>query len=161
MNINVLLIIVAAVLAIGAVWGWKRGLLESVIRIVSCILGILVLVVVAKGVGSFIQKSYVRVMMALALLLAIRVIHKIVKLLADTFKLVRAIPVGKLVDKLAGLVLGLAESVFVIWLAFLMIGSFNIMNLDAWMMGQVRQSTFLSMLYDLNYVVILLQKVLV
>lgn len=63
-DINILFIIVASILVIGAVWGWKRGLLESVIRIISCILGILVLVIVAKGVGNFIQKSYVKVIMA-------------------------------------------------------------------------------------------------
>ena len=72
----------------GTVWGWKRGLLESVIRIISCILGILVVVVVAKGIGSFMQKRYMQVIMALALLVLIQVIHKVVRFLTETFKLV-------------------------------------------------------------------------
>ena len=160
MEINVLFVIVVLVLAAGAVWGWKRGLLESVIRIISCVLGILVIVVVAKGVGNFIQKSYVQVIMALILLLLIRFIHKIVKFLTDTFKLVRAIPVGKLADKLAGSVLGLAEAVFAIWLAFLLIGVFDVMGINAWMMKQVEQRRFLTMIYYSNYLIELLRTVL-
>ena len=159
-DMNILFIIVASILVIGAVWGWKRGLLESVIRIISCILGIFVLVVAAKGVGNFIQKSYVKVIMAVILLLAIRMIHRAVKFLTDTFRLVRAIPVGKLADKLAGAVLGLAEAVIVIWLMFLIIGIFDIMGLKVWMIEQVSESSFLTMLYYSNYLIELLKAVL-
>lgn len=159
-DMNILFIIVASILVIGAVRGWKRGLLESVIRIISCILGIFVLVVAAKGVGNFIQKSYVKVIMAVILLLAIRMIHRAVKFLTDTFRLVRAIPVGKLADKLAGAVLGLAEAVIVIWLMFLIIGIFDIMGLKVWMIEQVSESSFLTMLYYSNYLIELLKAVL-
>lgn len=160
MDINILFIIVVSVLAIGAALGWKRGLIESVIRIISCILGILVLVIAAKGVGNFIQKSYVRVIMAAVLLLAIRIIHKAVKFLTDTFKLVRAIPVGKLADKLAGAILGLAESVFAVWLFFLIIGIFDTTGLNAWLIEQVGKSSFLTMLYYSNYLIEILKKIL-
>lgn len=159
-DMNILFIIVVSILAIGAVWGWKRGLLESVIRIISCILGILVLIVVAKGVGNFIQKSYVKVIMALILLLAIRMIHRAVKFMADTFKLVRAIPIGKLADKLAGTIVGLAEAVIIIWIMFLIVGVFDIMGLKSWMMVQVSESSFLTMLYYSNYLIELLKAVL-
>ncbi|EOS28437.1 hypothetical protein C804_03776 [Lachnospiraceae bacterium A4] len=160
MDINILFIIVIAILGIGVIWGWKRGFLESVIRIISCILGILVLIVVAKGIGSFIQKSYVQVVMAFALLAAIRLIHKIMRFLTDSFKLVRAIPIGKLADKFAGAALGLAESVLIVWLGFLLLGVFDTLGLNAWVLEQVEQSRFLTIMYHSNYLIALLQKVL-
>lgn len=160
MSINILFIIAAAVMAVGAVWGWKRGLLEGLIRIISCILGILVLVVAAKGVGSFIQGSIMSVIIAIFLLIVIKLIHKLVKFLLDTFKLVRAIPIGKLVDKLAGAVLGAIEAIFIIWLAFLLIGSFDLFGLNQWLLEQVAQSKFLTTIYYSNYLVALLQQVL-
>lgn len=160
MEINILFVTVVIVFGAGTIWGWKRGLLESVIRIVSCILGILVLVVMAKGIGSFLQKSYVKVIMALFLLLAIRMIYRLMKFLTDTFRLVRAIPVGKLADKLAGAVLGLIEAIFVVWFCFLLIGVFDVMNLNAWVLQQVEQSRFLTMLYYSNYLIELLKNVL-
>lgn len=160
MNINILLISVIIILAVGGFWGWKRGLLESIIRIVSCVLGILVLVILAKGIGSFMQGRYMNVFMAVILLLAIRIIHKIVQFLIDTFKLVRALPIGKLADKLAGMVLGFVEAVFCVWLLFLVVGSFDLLGLNAWLMGQVEQSRLLSTLYYSNYLVELLRRVL-
>lgn len=160
MEINILFVIGVIVFGAGTIWGWKRGLLESVIRIVSCILGILVLVVMAKGVGSFLQKSYVKVIMALFLLLAIRMIYRLMRFLTDTFRLVRAIPVGKLADKLAGAVLGLIEAIFAVWLCFLLIGVFDVMNLNAWVLQQVERSRFLTMLYYSNYLIELLKNVL-
>lgn len=160
MDINILFIIVIAILGIGVIWGWKRGFLESVIRIISCILGILVLIVVAKGTGSFMQKSYVQVVMAFALLAAIRLIHKIMRFLTDSFKLVRAIPIGKLADKFAGAALGLAESVLIVWLGFLLLGVFDTLGLNAWVLEQVEQSRFLTIMYHSNYLIALLQKVL-
>jgi len=160
LEINILFVTVVIVFGAGTIWGWKRGLLESVIRIVSCILGILVLVVMAKGIGSFLQKSYVKVIMALFLLLAIRMIYRLMKFLTDTFRLVRAIPVGKLADKLAGAVLGLIEAIFVVWFCFLLIGVFDVMNLNAWVLQQVEQSRFLTMLYYSNYLIELLKNVL-
>lgn len=160
MDINILFIIVIAILGIGVIWGWKRGFLESVIRIISCISGILVLIVVAKGIGSFMQKSYVQVVMAFALLAAIRLIHKIMRFLTDSFKLVRAIPIGKLADKFAGAALGLAESVLIVWLGFLLLGVFDTLGLNAWVLEQVEQSRFLTIMYHSNYLIALLQKVL-
>ena len=160
MEINILFVIVVLILAAVAAWGWKRGLLESVVRIVSCILGILVVIVIAKGIGSFSQKRYVQVIMALLLLVLIQVIHKIVKFLADTFRLVRAIPVGRLADKLAGALLGLAESVLVIWSLLLLIGVTDLLGLNDWIKEQVGQSRFLMLIYYNNYMIELLKKVL-
>ncbi|MFG6369515.1 MAG: CvpA family protein [Lachnospiraceae bacterium] len=160
MEVNILFLIVVIAFGIGIMWGWKRGLLESVIRIVSCILGILVLVVMAKGIGNFLQKSYVKVIMALLLLLAIRMIYKLIRFLTDTFRLVRAIPVGRLVDKLAGAILGFIEAIFVVWLCFLLIGVFDVMNLNAWILQQVERSQLLTILYYSNYLIELLKNVL-
>ncbi len=160
LEVNILFLIVVIAFGTGIMWGWKRGLLESVIRIVSCILGILVLVVMAKGIGNFLQKSYVKVIMALLLLLAIRMIYKLIRFLTDTFRLVRAIPVGRLVDKLAGAILGFIEAIFVVWLCFLLIGVFDVMNLNAWILQQVERSQLLTILYYSNYLIELLKNVL-
>lgn len=157
---NLLFIIVAASLAVGAVWGWKRGFLEGLIRIISCILGIFVLVIVAKGIGSFLQGSIISVMVAVLLLIVIRLIHKAIKFLIDTFKLVRAIPIGKLADKLAGTALGAVEAVFVIWLVYLLIGSFDLFGLHQWVLAQTAQSKFLTIIYSSNYLVAFLKQIL-
>ena len=155
MEINILFIIVAIALIVSSVWGYKRGFLESVIRIISCILGIMVFVVLAKGIGSAIQGSLWRVIMAVILLIVIRVIHKLIKLVINSLKIMRAFTIGRIADKLAGAVVGLAEGLVVIWLLFILIGSLNMFNLNTWITAQVAQNSFLSLIYDTNYIVML------
>lgn len=157
MEINFLFVTVIIVLGIGTILGWRRGFLESVVRIVSCILGILVVVIIAKGVGNFIQGSFLSVLMALILLVAVRIIHKVIKLLVDSLKLVRALPLGRQVDKFVGAAIGFVEAVFVIWILFLLIGSFDPLHLSAWINEQVAENRFLRLLYYSNYIVVLLK----
>ena len=158
MEINILFIIVVIALAAGAINGFRNGILESLVRIISCILGILVLIILAKGIGGFIQGSFLSIVMAIILLVAIRIIHKVIKLILDSLKLVRALPAGKFVDKLAGALLGALEVLLVIWIAFIIVGSFDIYGINTWVKGQVSQSRFLSLIYNTNYIVILLRK---
>lgn len=160
MSINIVFISVIIILAAGGSWGWKKGLLDGAIRIISCVLGIIVLVILAKGIGSFVQGSYINVLMAAILLVAIHIIHKMVRFLIDTFKLVRAIPFGRLADRITGAALGLVEAVFLIWLVFLVVGSFNLLGINSWLIGQVAQSRFLTTLYYSNCLVELLAQVM-
>lgn len=146
MHINILFIIVIIILISGIVFGWKRGLIESTIRIISYIIGTLVFVIIAKGIGNFIQGSYTYVIMAFILLAAIEAIHKFIRFLFNALKLVRAIPIGKLVDKLAGAVLGAIEGVFVVWLLFFILGNIYTGNFT-WLQEQIEDNQFLTILY--------------
>ncbi len=148
-----LLLIIILMLLAGAWIGSKKGLLEGIINIISCILGILVLIIVVKGIGNFMEGSFLSVLMALILLMSIKVIHKIIELIIDSFKLVRALPAGKLVDKIAGAALGFTEALFLIWFLFLLFGSFDMFNMNNWIMEQVESSRILKFIYYSNYLV--------
>ena len=157
MSINILWIIAVVSMVIGAMTGFKRGLVEGIMRLVTSLLGIVVLVILAKGIGNFLQGSYVNVLMALILLAVLRIFHRIGKLILDSCKLVSKLPVIHSLDKAAGLLLGLTEVVVFIWLVFLFVGVMNPFGLQEWFMAQVNQSVFLSMLYKLNGLILLLQ----
>ena len=58
------------------------------------------------------------------------------------------------------MVLGFVEAVFCVWLVFLVVGSLDVLGLNAWLMSQVEQSRLLSTLYYSNYLVGLLRQVL-
>ena len=157
MSINILWIIVVVSMVIGAITGFKRGLVEGIMRLVTSLLGIVVLVILAKGIGNFLQGSYVNVLMALILLAVLRIFHRIGKLILDSCKLVTKLPVIHSLDKAAGLLLGVTEVVVFIWLVFLFVGGMNPFGLQEWFMAQVNQSVFLSILYKLNGLILLLQ----
>ena len=150
---NILWCIIVLILIAGCVQGFKRGLVEGVIRIISWIFGILVLVVLAKGIASFIKGSLFNVTIAITLLVVIRMIYRLIKLLTDSCKMVRKIPIIHWLDKITGIIIGLAESVFYIWVVFAIIGYFDFLNLDGWMLEQVQRSTLLTFLYQTNYLI--------
>ena len=157
MDINLVWIIAVVFLLISAITGFKRGLVESTMSLVSSILGIIVLVVLAKGVGSFIQGSYINVLMALILLTVLHILHRLGKLILDSCKLVSKLPVIHSLDKIAGIFLGLAEAILFIWLVFLFVGVMNPFGIQEWLMEQVQESTLLTILYRTNYLIMLLK----
>ena len=125
MDINIVWIIAVLLLAAGAVKGFRKGLVEGVVRITSYMIGIIVLIVLVKGIGSFIQGSILNVLMALILLVVIRLLHRIIKLLLDSCRLVSRLPVVKWLDRLGGTLLGIAQMVCLIWALFILFGYFN------------------------------------
>lgn len=157
MEINILWIIVVFALICGGIKGFRQGLVEGAIRIVSCILGIAVLIVLAKGIGSFVQGSMINVLMALILLVAIRIIHRLLRLLLDSCKLVSRLPLVKWLDKFAGTILGMIETVCLIWICFILFGYFDFLNLNTWLQAQIYKSEFLTLLYQSNYIIKILR----
>jgi uncharacterized membrane protein required for colicin V production len=152
LSINALLIIVALIFIVGAVGGYNQGLIDGVIGLVSFIMGLIVLAVTATGIGGYLHKSYVKVGIALALLAVIGIIYKVVRLIFNAFKFLRYIPIGKFADKLAGIVFGLAEALFVVWIAFFILDNITVMNVNSWVSAQIFQNDILTKLYNANII---------
>jgi uncharacterized membrane protein required for colicin V production len=152
LSINALLVIVAVIFIVGAVGGYKQGLIDGVIGLVSFIMGLIVLGVTATGIGGYLNHSYVKVGVALALLAVIGIIYKVVRLIFNAFKFLRYIPIGKFADKLAGIVFGIAEALFVVWIAFFILDNITVMNVNSWVSAQISQSDILMRLYDANII---------
>jgi uncharacterized membrane protein required for colicin V production len=152
LSINILLIIVGLIFLVSAVGGWKQGLIDGVIGLVSFVIGLAVLALVASGIQDYLHKSYVKVTIAVGLIAVIFSIYRVVKFVLGTFKLLRFIPIGKFADKLAGIVLGLAEGLFVVWIAFFILDNITIMNINGWVFEQVAGNDILTRLYDANVI---------
>lgn len=157
MSINILSVIIAAALAAGVVWGWKRGLIEGIVRIISSVLGVAVLLAVAQGIYRYTKGNMSSIVITILILAIIGFIQKFVKFITNTFRLVRAIPIGKAADKLAGAAFGAAEVLCIIWVVFILIGSFDLFGLKQWLLEQVAQSGFLQIIYNTNYLIVFLQ----
>jgi uncharacterized membrane protein required for colicin V production len=151
-EINALLVIVAVIFLVGAIGGWKQGLIEGIIGLISFILGLIILAVTASGVGSYLHKSYIKVGIAVALLIVIGLIYKVVNLILDTFKILKFIPIGKFADKLAGIVLGISEALFIVWIAFFILDNITILNVNGWVFEQISGNDILTRLYNANII---------
>ncbi len=157
MSVNILWVIVVAFILIGAITGYKRGLVEGVMRLITSLLGIVVLFILAKGVGSFLKGSYVNVILALILLIVIHIFHMIGKLILKSCKLVSKLPVVHVLDKIAGLVFGLIENLCFIWLVFIFVEAVNPFDLWTLLEEQINESIVLTIIRETNCMAVILQ----
>lgn len=155
---NILTIAVLILLLICAIDGFRKGLVEGMIRLVSTFIGIIVLYVLLKGLGNFLQGNMLNVIMALIILIGIRLIHKIIKLILDSCKLVSRIPVMSLIDKVSGIILGVVQGIIIVWLVFMIGGYFHFGIGEHWIYEQIDSSHFLSALYHSNYIIYFISK---
>lgn len=155
---NTLALIVLIVLFLFGIGGLRKGLVESVIDIVSSIFGMVVLVVLVKGIGSFMQGSYANVLLAVLLLAVIQIVSKLIRLILDSVKLVSKLPIVSWVDKLAGAVLGVVQGIFFFWMVCILFGLFDFEQTNAWIMQQVADNALLTLLYRSNLLVYILMQ---
>ena len=153
---NTLTLIVLIVLFLFGVGGLHKGLVESVIDIVSSIVGMVVLVILVKGIGSFMQGSYTNVILALVLLAVIQVVSKIIRLILNSAKLVSKLPLVSWVDKLSGAILGVVQGIFFFWIIFIILGLFDFAQTNEWIIQQVADNALLTLLYRSNLLVYIL-----
>ena len=149
---NILTGIVLLILLLYCIIGIKQGLIDGIRHIISYVLGIIVLFVIAKGIGNFAQKSYINVLLALILLAAIRVIDHLLKLLIDSVALVSKLPILNSVNHLTGIAVGLFRGLCLIWILFLAVGYFDLEIASEWINAQVESSVFLQIVYYSNLI---------
>lgn len=150
---NTLAIIVLVVLFLFGMTGLHKGLVESVIDTVSFVIGMVVLVILVKGVGSFMQGSYANVILALVLLVVIQIVSKIIRLVLSSAKLVSKLPLVSWANKLTGAVLGVVQGIFFFWIVFILLGLFDFSQTNEWIMQQVADNALLTLLYRSNLLV--------
>ena len=97
--------------------------------------------------------SFLRVMkgFSIAFVLAFIIIYLALKLILFSLDLIARLPVLHGINKTAGLLLGLAESLVFIWVFFLAITIFFTGKTGENLMGMVNDSLFLRFLYSNNY----------
>ena len=87
----------------------------------------------------------------IAFVLAFIIIYLALKLILFSLDLIARLPVLHGINKTAGLLLGLAESLVFIWVFFLAITIFFTGKTGENLMGMVNDSLFLRFLYSHNY----------
>ncbi len=157
MEINILGLIIILAFIASAIDGYKKGLVEGVIKIVSTIIGVGVLIILVKGIGDFMEKSYVKVALALILLMVVNVVDRIIKLILNSLKLITKLPIVSWLNKMAGMVFGVAQMLFTVWVLLTLVSIFQIPQIDAWVYPQVEASRFLTWIYENNSIAHILE----
>lgn len=148
---NILLIIVGIVLLCNIVDCYKKGMIKSIISFVSLIVLCIVVALIGNGLQSYLDGEIINVVIMVLLLCILGIVHHLLGVLFVPAKLIAKLPIVKFLDKILGIVVGILETVLILWTIYTFI-----MILDMGMIGQqlleyTQNSPILLWFYQNNY----------
>lgn len=158
MNLNLLLIITAVILLCMVKDGYKKGMVRSLISLISLLITCVVLFLLGNALSSYFDGRFFNVIITLLLLAAIGLVHHLLNVVFFSAKVISKLPIVHSLDKLLGIVVGILETVLIVWTIY----AFNIFR-DLGTLGQVivdytRDSKILTCLYENNYLAYLIEQ---
>lgn len=159
MNINILTIAIVVILICMIMDGYKKGMVKSLISLVSLMITCVVLFLIGNALGSYFDGRIFNLILTLLLLGAIGILHHLLNVAFFSAKLVSKLPIVHSLDKILGIVVGILETVLIIWTIY----TFNVFR-DLGTLGQVivdytRDSKILTYLYENNYLAYLIEQI--
>lgn len=158
MNLNLILIIMAVVLLCMVMGGYKKGMVKSLISLISLLITCVVLFLIGNGLSSYFNGKIFNVILTILLLAAIGLVHHFLNVVFFSAKMIVKLPIVHSLDKLLGIVVGFLETVLIVWTIY----AFNAFR-DLGTLGQVivnytRDSKILTYLYENNYLANLIEQ---
>lgn len=155
---NILLIIVGIILLCNIVDCYKKGMVKSIISFVSLIVLCIVVALIGNGLQSYMDGEILNVVIMVLLLCILGIVHHLLGVVFVPAKLIAKLPIVKSLDKILGIVVGILETVLILWTIYTFI-----MMMDMGMIGQqlleyTQNSPILLWFYENNYLAYWVQK---
>lgn len=160
MSINWILLCVLALAIINIISGYKNGLVKEIINFVSMLVLSVLIVLLSSVLKSYTDKQYIQMITMIIMVLILLLAHRLLKVALDGMKLLAKLPVVSFVNKLAGAVFGVAETVVFVWFALCLFGMFDLGTVGEYINMYIGESQMLTYLYENNLIAILGEKIL-
>ena len=159
MNLNLLLIIVLIVMICSMVDGYKKGMVRSLITFISLIITCVVVVLLGNALNNYFDGNIINVIILVFMLCLIGIVRHLLGVVFFSAKVISKLPIVHWLDKLLGIVVGILETVLILWTIYT-----TIMFMDLGIVGQqildlTQESQFLSWLYQNNYLAYLVERI--
>ena len=109
---------------------------------------------------NYTEKQYAQMITMIIMILVVSIGHRLIKAALGGIKLLAAVPVISIINKLAGAVFGLAQTLVIIWFALCLIGMFDLGTIGEYINMYIADSKMLTYLYENNLIVTLGEKIL-
>lgn len=149
---NWLLIAVAVLLIWRIAEGIHRGMVKEIISFISLIVLCLVVGLLGMALSKYFEKDIVGIIVTVILLLVLCIAHRLLSLVFFSAKLIAKLPVIRTADKLMGAVIGVLETVLLLWMVYSLTITFG---LSTWWGEAIRvcaaENPILRFFYKYNY----------
>lgn len=108
------LIIIALIFIWRIVTGFKKGMVQEIISLIAMAVAGFCVLLILGAVGSYLNKEIGQLIQFVIVLVVICVVYRLINILFTSLQLISKLPIIKWVDKLLGVVVGLAEAALVV-----------------------------------------------
>ena len=150
-NINLTLLGVILLTLLLLIQGFKKGMAKEVSGLVALIAGLFVLAVGLMIYTSFLAGRIVHTVFAVILLIVFGIVYGIVRLVLRSAKAVSRLPILNFLDSVMGSVVGVGESLIMVWIVFLLCENNLLGAATEYIRSDISQNTFLTLVYDYNF----------
>jgi len=154
---NLLLIVAALFLLCKMVDGYKKGMVKEIISFVSHVILCVVLTLIANGVNSYFDGEYAKLVMVVVLLVVLGLVHHLLGVLFFSAKMIVKLPIVHWLDKVLGIVVGILETVLIIWTIYTFIMLMDLGAIGQQILIYTEESEILLWFYQHNYLAYLLE----
>lgn len=148
-EINILFIGLAAILIWRIVSGYRKGMAKELISFITLIALSVAVILLGYGLKSYMKKEIVQTVMAVILILVLIIVYKLLDFFFFTAEACARLPVVKTADKILGSVIGIAETVILIWAVYGILETFDTGSVGAVLWNDIRRNVILKELYGL------------
>lgn len=148
---NILLIVAGILLLCNIVDCYKKGMVRSIISFISLIVLCVVVALVGSGVQSYFDGEILNVVIMVLLLCVVGIAHHLLGVLFFPAKVITKLPIVKSLDKILGIVVGVLETVLILWTVYTFIMILNLGMIGQLLLEYTQESPILLWFYENNY----------
>lgn len=150
MEINILLLSVLAFMIFKIYDGYHKGMVKEIISFISLIFLCLVVVLAANGLNSYYDGEIANVIVMVLLWAVLGIVHHLINVVVIPAKMIAKLPIVKSVDKLLGIVVGILETVLILWTIYTFTMMMDLGAIGEFVLQCTAESPILTWLYEHN-----------
>ncbi len=158
MNIMLILVVICVLLKIAD--GYKKGMVKEIVSLVTLIIMGIMIVLISRGLHSYMEKEVVGVIIAVVLMALLGVVHHLLNVVFFSAKMISKLPVIHWVNKVFGAVFGVLEVILILQIVYVFIMYFGLGMIGQQILEYTRESAVLTKIYQYNMVAKLVENLM-
>ena len=140
--------------------GYKKGMVKEIVSLVTLIIMGIMIVLISKGLHSYMEKEVVGVIIAVVLMALLGVVHHLLNVVFFSAKMISKLPVIHWVNKVFGAVFGVLEVILILQIVYVFIMYFGLGMIGQQILEYTRESVVLTKIYQYNVVAKLVENLM-
>lgn len=129
----------------------KDGFVNELFSFICAIIAAIAIALLAVAVHGVFDNQRIQFVVAIVLLILLGIIQKMLNLLFSPIKLAAKLPIVKILDKVAGIVMAAFETIIIVWVVYCVVIIVGAGSMGTWILNCVKANPLMKVLYEYNY----------